>query len=98
MPSLLSTVAWVHQVMDVVENALIDERVEVRSKAGQVLSGLLHCAFVDKERQQSLLVSQTFDTILMHKLSILQKILRQKRPLCNGRALSDLRLLERVLI
>lgn len=56
MPSLLSDVSWVHQVMDVVETALIDERVEVRSKAGQVLSGLLHCAFVDKARQDSLLV------------------------------------------
>jgi len=57
MPSLLSDVTWVHQVMDVVENGLIDERVEVRSKAGQVLSGLLHCAFVDKARQDSLLKS-----------------------------------------
>jgi hypothetical protein len=57
MPSLLSNVTWVDQVMDVVENCLIDERVEVRSKAGQVLSGLLHCAFVDKPRHDSLLVS-----------------------------------------
>merc|ERR1719479_572908 len=57
MPSLLSNVTWVHQVMDIVENALIDDRVEVRSKAGQVLSGLLHCAFVDKARQNSLLKS-----------------------------------------
>merc|ERR1719273_1622964 len=57
MPSLLSDVTWVHQVMDVVERGLIDERVEVRSKAGQVLGGLLHCAFVDKERQDSLLKS-----------------------------------------
>ena len=59
MPSLLSDVSWVHQVMDVVETALIDERVEVRSKAGQVLSGLLHCAFVDKARQDSLLVTSS---------------------------------------
>jgi len=57
MPSLLSNVTWVHQVMDVVENSLIDERVEVRSKAAQVLSGLLHCAFVDKPRHDSLLKS-----------------------------------------
>ena len=57
MPSLLSNVTWVDQVMDVVENSLMDERVEVRSKAGQVLSGLLHCAFVDKPRHDSLLVS-----------------------------------------
>lgn len=56
MPSLLSQKIWVYQVMDVVEGCLIDERVEVRSKAGQVLSGLLHCAFVDKERQEALLV------------------------------------------
>lgn len=55
MPSLLSNVTWVDQVMDVVENSLMDERVEVRSKAGQVLSGLLHCAFVDKPRHDSLL-------------------------------------------
>merc|ERR1719238_1535494 len=57
MPSLLSNVTWVDQVMDVVENSLMDERVEVRSKAGQVLSGLLHCAFVDKPRHDSLLKS-----------------------------------------
>ena len=47
--------------MDVVETALIDERVEVRSKAGQVLSGLLHCAFVDKARQDSLLVTKNIE-------------------------------------
>ena len=57
MPSLLSNVNWVHQVMDVVEHSLIDERVEVRSKASEVLGGLLHCAFVDKERSDILLVS-----------------------------------------
>ena len=70
MPSLLSDVTWVHQVMDVVERGLIDERVEVRSKAGQVLGGLLHCAFVDKERQDSLLVSLT---ILICPLKVMMK-------------------------
>ena len=57
MPNLLSNVKWVHEVMDVVEQGLIDERVEVRSKASEVLGGLLHCVFVDKERQNTLLVS-----------------------------------------
>jgi len=57
MPSLLSNLNWVHQVMDVVEHSLIDERVEVRSKASEVLGGLLHCAFVDKERSEILLKS-----------------------------------------
>jgi hypothetical protein len=56
MPCLLSNRTWTHQVMDVVENCLVDERVEVRTKAGQVLSGLVHCAFVGKERQDGLLV------------------------------------------
>ena len=60
MPSLLSNLNWVHQVMDVVEHSLIDERVEVRSKASEVLGGLLHCAFVDKERSEILLVSGFF--------------------------------------
>ena len=60
MPSLLSNPNWVHQVMDVVENSLIDERVEVRSKASVVLGGLVHCAFVDKERSDILLVSAGF--------------------------------------
>jgi len=57
MPSFLSSGSWVDQVMDVVENCLKDERVEVRSKAGQVLGGLLHCNFVSQERQDSLLKS-----------------------------------------
>ena len=78
MPSLLSDVTWVHQVMDVVERGLIDERVEVRSKAGQVLGGLLHCAFVDKERQDSLLVSLT---ILICPLKVMMKRSRFKRAL-----------------
>jgi len=60
MPSLLSNLNWVHQVMDVVEHSLIDERVEVRSKASEVLGGLLHCAFVDKGRSEILLVSGFF--------------------------------------
>ena len=33
MPSLLSNVTWVDQVMDVVENSLMDEHVEVQTKA-----------------------------------------------------------------
>ena len=70
MPSLLSNVTWVHQVMDVVENSLIDERVEVRSKAAEVLSGLLHCAFVDKPRHDSLLVRITTQ-FSMHGLAFL---------------------------
>ncbi len=56
MPTIMSRPEWVDQVMDVVEGCLQDERVEVRTKAGQVLGGLLHCAFVNQERRDALLV------------------------------------------
>ena len=49
MPSMLSTEEWPTLVIKIVETGLLDERVEVRVKAGQVLSGLLHCEFISKE-------------------------------------------------
>ena len=34
-----------------------EERVEVRVKAGTVLSGLLHCQFVGEDKKRELMVS-----------------------------------------
>ena len=50
MSILLSKDEWVETVQETVLRLLEDERLEVREKAGQVLGGLLHCAFIpDKE-------------------------------------------------
>lgn len=57
MPSYLSRDDWVHSIIEIVEISLRDERVEVREKAGQVLSGLFHCEFIRGERRTKLLVS-----------------------------------------
>ena len=43
--------------MNMVSKALKDDRVEVREKAAVVLGGLLHCDFIDEERQKALLGS-----------------------------------------
>lgn len=57
MPSVLSKDAWPSLVVQIVEKGLNDESVEVRVKSGQVLSGLLHCAFISKVGREQLLVS-----------------------------------------
>ena len=57
MPSVLSKDEWSSLVVQIVEKGLNDESVEVRVKSGQVLSGLLHCAFISKEERERLLVS-----------------------------------------
>ena len=57
MPSVLSKDEWPEQVVGVVEKGLTDYSVEVRVKASQVLSGLLHCAFIDKDGRNDMLVS-----------------------------------------
>ena len=46
MSILLSKDEWVETVQEIVLRLLEDERLEVREKAGQVLGGLLHCAFI----------------------------------------------------
>lgn len=58
MPIFSSNPDWVGRVVAVVKTSLKDERVEVREKASDVLSGLLHCAFIEKEEQSQLLVSK----------------------------------------
>ncbi|XP_057375631.1 proteasome activator complex subunit 4-like [Daphnia carinata] len=45
----------VDSVASLVTFLLADERLEVREKAAQVLGGLLHCGFVDREKSQQLL-------------------------------------------
>ena len=57
LPSILSTEDWPTLVIKIVEKGLLDERVEVRVKAGQVLSGLLHCEFISKDAKGKILVS-----------------------------------------
>lgn len=46
MAVICSNDSWIEQVNSLVLRLLQDERVEVREKAGEVLSGLLHCNFV----------------------------------------------------
>ena len=74
MPSVLSKDEWSSLVVQIVEKGLNDESVEVRVKSGQVLSGLLHCAFISKEERERLLVS--YANISNSKLSILKLILK----------------------
>ena len=57
MPSVLSSDKWPSLVVKIVEKALVDDFVEVRVKAGQVLSGLLHCEFLNKDVKENILVS-----------------------------------------
>ena len=57
MPSVLSKDEWPAMVVNIVEKGLIDDSVEVRVKAAQVLAGLLHCAFINKEGRENILVS-----------------------------------------
>ncbi|XP_076166569.1 proteasome activator complex subunit 4 isoform X2 [Ptiloglossa arizonensis] len=49
MSIFLSNSTWVDCVKDLVLRLLEDERLEVRKSAGQVLSGLLHCAFIPEQ-------------------------------------------------
>ncbi|CAH0386282.1 unnamed protein product [Bemisia tabaci] len=46
MALIISNPLWIKQVSEMVEKLLENERVEVREKAGEVLSGLLHCGFI----------------------------------------------------
>ena len=59
MPTILSNPEWVSRVMSVVVASGIEseERVEVRVKAGAVLSGLLHCQFVGEDKRKELMES-----------------------------------------
>ena len=60
MPTILSNAEWVSRVMSIVVASGIEseERVEVRVKAGVVLSGLLHCQFVGEDKRRELMVSK----------------------------------------
>ena len=55
MSTLLSNQQWIDTVTDIVLRTLEDERVEVREKSAQVLSGILHCTLITNE--ESCLVS-----------------------------------------
>ena len=57
MPSVLSKDEWPVMVVNIVEKGIMDDSVEVRVKAAQVLAGLLHCAFISKEGRDNILVS-----------------------------------------
>lgn len=57
LPSLMSRTEWMDQVLDIATKAVDSERVEIREKAGQFLSGLLHCDFISETKKQELLVS-----------------------------------------
>ena len=57
MPSIISKDQWPRQVVELVQKGLKDNSVEVREKSSQVLSGLLHCAFIDEDVRSDILVS-----------------------------------------
>ena len=57
MPSVLSKDEWPALVVNIVEKGFMDDSVEVRVKAAQVLAGLLHCAFINNEGRETILVS-----------------------------------------
>ena len=59
MPSVLSQESWTSQVIDVVVSSLSDSQIEVRSKAGVVLSSLFHAGFIAGEKKAELLVRGT---------------------------------------
>ena len=63
MPVVLSRPEWSTQVLTIIEKKLLDKRIEVRSKAGTILSGLLHTSFIQEETRNSLKVSNTSNTI-----------------------------------
>ena len=56
MSSVLSLPSCVDVVITSVKNALEDERVEVREKAGGILGGLLHCEFMSEAMTNELKV------------------------------------------
>ena len=64
MPSVLSQDQWPKKVLGMVEKGLMDYSVEVRVKASQVLSGLLHCAFIDRDGRSDILVSSFLYSIV----------------------------------
>ena len=64
MPSVLSQDQWPKKVLGMVEKGLMDYSVEVRVKASQVLSGLLHCAFIDRDGRSDILVSSILFSII----------------------------------
>ena len=64
MPSVLSQDQWPKKVVGMVEKGLMDYSVEVRVKASQVLSGLLHCAFIDRDGRSDILVSSIIYSII----------------------------------
>ena len=57
MPLLLTRPEWRQLVLEVVEKRLADRRIEVRTKAGGILSGLLHTSFIEEDTKKALLVS-----------------------------------------
>jgi len=62
--TIASQSTWLSQVNSMVLRLLKDERVEVREKAGQVLSGLIHCGFISDTHQ---LVSELQRLATRHK-------------------------------
>ena len=53
MPVVLSRPEWSTQVLAIIEKKLLDKRIEVRTKAGTILSGLLHTSFIQEETRKN---------------------------------------------
>ncbi|XP_049827617.1 proteasome activator complex subunit 4-like [Schistocerca gregaria] len=71
MPTILGNKCWADNVKEIVLRLLEDEWLDVRVKASQVLSGLLHCDFIDS----------TMELMDMFKLKAKTNLPRKKKNL-----------------
>ena len=57
MMQIVPNAELAEQIVKLAESALSNEKVEVRTKAEEVLAGFIHSQFVGKEKTKKLLVS-----------------------------------------
>ena len=56
MPTILTNPVWISQVISIIVSSGINaEHVEVRTKAGTVLAGLLHCNLIGDDKRKKLI-------------------------------------------
>lgn len=81
MPIVISNDSWVQQVQTIVLQLLEDPVLEVRTKAAQVLGGLLHCSFLPA----------TDKLLELFKKKCRTKIIKTSRRIvsCSSEASSD---------
>ena len=57
MHIVISDEKRVEEIVELINNCLLEERIEVRIKAEQVLGGILHCQFIQQANRDKLLVT-----------------------------------------